>query len=258
MTEEEIRTIVDVGQETGVIEHEERDIIHNLFDFGDATAKEIMIPRIDMVFAPITATYDDIIKIFEEYKFTRLPVYQDTTDNVVGIVNVKDLLLQKDDSHFCLKNILRKTYFTFESKNTADLFLEMRKNSISMTIVVDEYGATAGLITLEDLLEEIVGEIRDEYDFDEEDEITQLNEREYLVLGSTNLDDVADKLNINLESDDYETIGGYCLGLLDHLPEKNEIVINDDDVLLKINQVDKNRIERVYIKLPHKTESEED
>ncbi|SFG15779.1 Hemolysin, contains CBS domains [Lachnospiraceae bacterium C7] len=258
MTEEEIRTIVDVGQETGVIEHEERDIIHNLFDFGDATAKEIMIPRIDMVFAPITATYDDIIKIFEEYKFTRLPVYQDTTDNVVGIVNVKDLLLQKDDSHFCLKNILRKTYFTFESKNTADLFLEMRKNSISMAIVVDEYGATAGLITLEDLLEEIVGEIRDEYDFDEEDEITQLNEREYLVLGSTNLDDVADKLNINLESDDYETIGGYCLGLLDHLPEKNEIVINDDDVLLKINQVDKNRIERVYIKLPHKTESEED
>lgn len=250
ISEEEIRTIVDVGQESGVIEHEERDIIHNLFDFGDANAKEVMVPRIDMVFISINSTYDDIIEVFKDNKFTRLPVYEDTTDNVVGTINIKDLLLCKNQTNFTINSILRKPYFTFESKNTADLFIEMRKNSISMAIVLDEYGSTAGLITLEDLLEEIVGEIRDEYDFDEEDDITQISEREFLVLGSANIDDVSNTLKIHLESDDYDTIGGYCLGLLDHLPVKNEIVINDDNVLLKINQVDKNRIERVYIKLP--------
>ena len=250
MTEEELRTIVDVGQETGVIENEERNMIHNLFDFGDAEAKEIMVTRIDMTFVQVDATYQEVLDVFRQDMFTRLPVYEDTTDNVIGIINMKDFLLEQDDETFSVRSMLRDPYFTYEHKNTADLFLEMRKSSISLAIVLDEYGVTAGLITLEDLLEEIVGEIRDEYDADEEDDITQISDREFYVLGSANLDDVSDALGYSFESDDYDTIGGYCLGLLGHLPEKNEIIITDDNVLLRIDRMDKNRIERVYIKLP--------
>jgi len=250
MTEEELRTIVDVGQETGVIEDEERAMIHNVFDFGDAEAKEVMIPRIDMTFVHIDADYNEVLKIYKQDMFTRLPVYEESTDNVVGIINMKDLLLIENTDNFSIRDIMREPYFTYEHKNTSDLFLEMKKSSISLAIVLDEYGVTAGLITLEDLIEEIVGEIRDEYDTDEIDDITRLSDREYLVLGSANLEDVSDELNLNLESDDYDTIGGYCLEKLDHLPERNEIIITDDDVLLRIEAVDKNRIEKVYIKLP--------
>ena len=257
MTEEELRTIVDVSQETGVIENEERDMIHNLFDFGDAQAKEIMVPRIDMTFVQVDATYQEVLDVFREDMFTRLPVYEDTTDNVIGIINMKDFLLEKDDENFSVRSMLREPYFTYEHKNTADLFLEMRKSSISLAIVLDEYGVTAGLITLEDLLEEIVGEIRDEYDEDEVDDITPINDREFYVLGSANLDDVSDALGHIFESDDYDTIGGYCLGQLGHLPEKNEIIITDDNVLLKIDRMDKNRIERVYIKLPESDASKD-
>lgn len=258
MTEEELRTIVDVSKESGVIESEEHEMINNLFDFGDAQAKEVMVPRIDMTFASIDNSYDELIQIFQEDKFTRLPVYEDTTDNVIGILNMKDLLLYKDKEHFSVRDIMREPYFTYEHKNTAELLIEMRKSSISLAIVLDEYGATAGLITLEDLLEEIVGEIRDEYDTDEEDPIVQLNEHEFIVLGSTNLDDLCEELDLNFRSEDYDTIGGYLIGLLDHLPEKNEIIITDDDVLLRVDQMDKNRIEKIYIKKPEikKTDSE--
>ena len=254
MTEEELRTIVDVSQENGVIEHEERDMIHNLFDFGDAEAKEIMVPRIDMTFVQADATYQEVLDIFRQDMFTRLPVYEDSTDNVIGIINMKDFLLQNDTPEFSVRNLLREPYFTYEHKNTADLFLEMRKSSISLAIVLDEYGVTAGLITLEDLLEEIVGEIRDEYDADEEDDITQISDREFYVLGSANLDDVSEALSLHFTSDDYDTIGGYCLGLLDHLPEKNEIILTDNNILLRIDRMEKNRIERIYIRLPEPLE----
>ena len=250
MTEEELRTIVDVSQESGVIEDEERDMIHNVFDFGDSEAKEVMIPRIDMTFVHADSTYEELIQVFREYKFTRLPVYEDTTDHVIGIINIKDLLLMENTNDFSIRNLLREPYFTYEHKNISDLFIEMRKSSISLAIVLDEYGVTAGLVTLEDLLEEIVGEIRDEYDTDEEDAIIRLNDHEFEVLGATNLDDVSDELGVNFTSDDYDTIGGYCLELLDHLPERNEIMFTEDGVLLKIMEVDKNRIERIYIKLP--------
>ncbi len=256
MTEEELRTIVDVGQETGVIEDEERDMIHNVFDFGDAEAKEVMVPRIDMTFVHVDATYDELLDVFREDKFTRLPVYEESTDNVIGIINMKDLLLLDNTDEFTIRSIMRAPYFTYEHKNTADLFLEMRQSSISLAIVLDEYGVTAGLITLEDLLEEIVGEIRDEYDADEQDDITQLSDNEFIVLGSANLEDVSDELGLHLESNDYDTIGGYCLERLDHLPEKNEIIITDDNILLRIESVDKNRIEKVYIKLPKPSEEE--
>lgn len=254
MTEEELRTIVDVSQENGVIEHEERDMIHNLFDFGDAEAKEIMVPRIDMTFVQADATYQEVLDIFRQDMFTRLPVYEDSTDNVIGIINMKDFLLQNDTPEFSVRNLLREPYFTYEHKNTADLFLEMRKSSISLAIVLDEYGVTAGLITLEDLLEEIVGEIRDEYDADEEDDITQISDREFYVLGSANLNDVSEALSLHFTSDDYDTIGGYCLGLLDHLPEKNEIILTDNNILLRIDRMEKNRIERIYIRLPEPLE----
>ncbi len=254
MTEEELRTIVDVSQENGVIEHEERDMIHNLFDFGDAEAKEIMVPRIDMTFVQADATYQEVLDIFRQDIFTRLPVYEDSTDNVIGIINMKDFLLQNDTPEFSVRNLLREPYFTYEHKNTADLFLEMRKSSISLAIVLDEYGVTAGLITLEDLLEEIVGEIRDEYDADEEDDITRISDREFYVLGSANLNDVSEALSLHFTSDDYDTIGGYCLGLLDHLPEKNEIILTDNNILIRIDRMEKNRIERIYIRLPEPLE----
>ena len=254
MTEEELRTIVDVSQENGVIEHEERDMIHNLFDFGDAEAKEIMVPRIDMTFVQADATYQEVLDIFRQDMFTRLPVYEDSTDNVIGIINMKDFLLQNDTPEFSVRNLLREPYFTYEHKNTADLFLEMRKSSISLAIVLDEYGVTAGLITLEDLLEEIVGDIRDEYDADEEDDITRISDREFYVLGSANLNDVSEALSLHFTSDDYDTIGGYCLGLLDHLPEKNEIILTDNNILLRIDRMEKNRIERIYIRLPEPLE----
>lgn len=257
MTEEELRTIVDVSKESGVIESEEHTMINNLFDFGDAQAKEVMVPRIDMTFAHIDSSYDELIQIFQEDKFTRLPVYEDTTDNVIGILNMKDLLLYKDKEHFSVRSVMREPYFTYEHKNTAELFMEMRKSSISLAVVLDEYGATAGLITLEDLLEEIVGEIRDEYDTDEEDPIIQLNEREYIVLGSTNLEDLCEEIGLSFTSEDYDTIGGYLIGLLDHLPERNEIIITDDDVLLRVEQMDKNRIEKIYIKKPEASARDE-
>ena len=252
MTEKELRTIVDVGHENGIIESEEHEIINNVFDFNDAQAKEIMVPRIDMTMVEVNCSYDDLLAIFRECQYTRLPVYEENTDNIIGILNMKDLLIQDSSEGFSLRNYLREPYFTYEHKNTADLFIEMRKSSISMAIVLDEYGASAGLVTLEDLLEEIVGEIRDEYDTDEVDDITPLGDQEFMVLGSANINDVNDALDVKFSSDDYDTLGGFCLGKLNHLPEKNEVILTEDNILLRIEKVDKNRIEKIYIKLPEK------
>ena len=261
VTEEEIRTIVDVGQESGVIETEEREMIHNLFDFGDAEAKEIMVPRIDMTFVPADATYEEVLEIFRKDMFTRLPVYAESPDEVIGIINMKDFLLIEDPETFSIDKILREPFFTYEHKNTADLFIEMRKNSLSLAIVVDEYGSTAGLITLEDLLEEIVGEIRDEYDQDEEDAITQISESTYAILGSANIDDINTSLSLSLTSEDYDTIGGYCLGLLNHMPETGEqVTIRCKDHLLtfSIEQLEKNRIERILLTVSEDTSEDAD
>ena len=258
MSEEEIRTIVDESQEGGAIEDEEREMIHNVFDFGDSLAKEVMVPRIDMTFVEADATFEELIELYRENKYTRYPVYEESTDYVIGIINMKDVILLQNEEDFSIRNIIRDPYFTYEHKNTADLFVEMRKSSIPLAIVLDEYGVTAGLVTLEDLLEEIVGEIRDEYDSDEEDAIEQLSEYEYMILGSTNLDDVNDALDLDFESDDYDTIGGYCLQLLDHLPEENETIFTEDDVVIKIKEVEKNRIEKIYIRVPEKETDKEE
>ncbi len=257
MTENELRTIMDVSHETGVIESEEHEMINNVFDFTDAEAKEIMIPRIDMTFVPVDATYQDLLEIYRDTRYTRLPVYEESNDNVIGILNVKDLLLCEDQDAFSIRDIMRKPFFTYEHKNTAELFSQMQESSINIAIVLNGYGTTAGLITMEDLLEEIVGEIHDEYDYNEEDGIFAINEREYLVLGSMNLEDVCESLDIRLESEDYDSIGGYMIGLLDHVPDEGESVTAPDGTILRVDKMDKNRIEKIYVLKPEKREAEE-
>ncbi len=215
-----------------------------------------MVPRIDMTFADINSTYQELLDIFREDKFTRLPVFEDSTDNVVGIINMKDLLLYEDKDHFSIRNIMRKPYYTYEHKNTAELLLEMRKSSINIAIVLDEYGATAGLITLEDLLEEIVGEIRDEYDMDEEDPVQKISELEYMIQGSLNLNDLHDILNLDLVSDNYDSVGGYVIGLLDHLPTPGESVTTPEGLFFRVEDMDKNRISKIFVRLPEPSREE--
>ncbi|QNM06815.1 HlyC/CorC family transporter [Qiania dongpingensis] len=257
ITENELRTIVDVSHEEGVIESEERWMINNVVDFGDAQAKDIMVPRIDMVFASEDATYQELLEIFRENMFTRVPIYRDTTDNVIGIINMKDLLFYKEDTPFNVQDYLREAYFTYEFKKTSELFIEMRQNSVSLAIVLDEYGATAGLVTLEDLLEEIVGEIRDEYDEDELESLQKINDLEYRVEGSMKLDDINEALGLDLSSEDYDSVGGLIIGGLDHVPVAGES-ITEDGIRFVVETMDKNRIEWVKMYLPEKTEDEED
>ena len=170
MTESELKTYVDVSHEDGVIESEERKLIYNVFDFSDAHAKDIMIPRINMVTVSLDATYDDVLAVFRDSMYTRLPVYEDDKDNIIGLINIKDFILTEDQSAFHVGNILRDAYYTYEYKKIADLMYEMREKTTNVSFVLNEYGATVGMITLEDLLEEIVGEIRDEYDENKSDQ----------------------------------------------------------------------------------------
>lgn len=257
MTENELRTIVDVSHEEGVIESEEKEMIYNVFDLGDAKAKDVMVPRVHVTFADVESTYDELIDIFREDKFTRLPVFEETTDNVIGTINMKDLLLydsNKEDFH--VRDILREAYFTYEYKNTSELLIEMRQASFNIAIVLDEYGETAGLITLEDLLEEIVGEIHDEYDENEEDFITELGEREYSVEGSTNLEELNDRLDLELSSDDYDSVGGLIIEHLDRMPEVGDEILTKEGIRMIVDKLDKNRIERVHVYLPEPSEEE--
>ncbi len=258
MTETELRTIVEVGHEEGILESEEHRIINNVFDFGDARAKDVMVPRIDMTFVSTESTYEELLNIFEEYRYTRLPVYEDTTDNVIGIINIKDILLYKQDTEFHVKDYLREAYYTYESKRLSELMLEMRKTSVNIAIVLDEYGVTAGLITLEDLLEEIVGEIRDEYDEDEDEIFKSLADNEYQVDGQIKLGDLNDLLDSNFSSDDYDSLGGYIMEKLDRLPEEGD-TITVDGFRLDVESLDKNRIAKVHIyRLPEEAEKEAD
>ena len=250
MTESELRTIVDVSHEDGVIESEEKEMIYNVFDMGDAKAKDVMVPRVHMTFADVNSTYEELINIFREDKFTRLPVYEETTDNVIGTINMKDLLLFDNKKEFHIRDILREAYFTYEYKSISELLVEMREAFFNIAIVLDEYGETAGLITLEDLLEEIVGEIRDEYDENEEDDFKEINRFEYVVEGSTNLDDLNDELHTKLESEDYDSLGGFIIERLDRLPELNDEVTTIDGIRLVVESLDKNRVEKVHIYLP--------
>lgn len=254
ITEDELRTIVEVSHEEGVIESEEKKMINNVFDFGDSVAKDVMVPRIDMVMVDVDTTFEELMEIFRREKFTRFPVYEETTDNVIGIINVKDILLAERQA-FTIRDFLRQPLYTYEYKKTSELMAEMRKTLHNIIIVLDEYGATAGMVTLEDMLEEIVGEIRDEYDEDEEDEVRMIAADEYLVSGSTKLDDLNSWLDLKLESEDYDSIGGLVIGLLDHLPEEGEEVCHEG-LRLVVECVEKNRIEKIHLYILSQEEKE--
>lgn len=246
ITEDELRTIVEVSHEEGVIESDEKKMINNVFDLGDAVAKDVMVPRISMSFVSADATYEELIELFREEKYTRFPVYEETTDNVIGVINIKDVFLRSSGEEFSVRNFLRQPLYTYEYKKVSELMIEMQKAMPNIVIVLDEYGATAGLITLEDILEEIVGEIRDEYDEDEEQALVEISPKEYVVEGSMKLADLNDRLNLKLESEDYDSVGGVIIGMLDHLPEEGEDVVIDN-VRLVVDKVDKNRIDKVHL-----------
>ncbi len=251
ITEGELRAIVNVSHEEGVIEGEEKEMITNVVDFGDSLAKDVMVPRVDMVFAPVSATVDELLNIYMNEQYTRIPVYEETRDNIIGILNVKDFFFYyatHKAEEFNIREILREPFFTYEFQKTTDLLNDMRKNFISLAVVLDEYGVTAGLITLEDLIEEIVGEIRDEYDDDERETVKEVGENRYEVDGSMKLDDLNDVLGLNIHSDDYDSVGGYMIELLEHLPEEGETATKDN-VTYTVMNIDKNRIEKVLVEV---------
>lgn len=248
VTEDELRAMVEVSHEGGVIEKEEKKMIVNVVDFGDTVAGDIMLPRVDMVMVSVESSYEEILKIFREEKYTRIPVYEESPDNVIGILNVKDFLLIEDKEKFSVKEHLREPLYTYEYKKTSSLMVDMRKTGANIVIVLDEYGTTVGLITLEDMLEEIVGEIRDEFDAEEDEGITKISETEYLIDGSTNLDDVNDRIGLELSSDEYESIGGIIMEKLGRLPVEGE-VITFDNIILTVKKMDHARIEKVGLKL---------
>lgn len=255
ITEDELRTIMDVSQEEGIIESEELDIINNVFDFGGTCAKDIMVPKVDITMVPIDITYDELLNIVKEDKFTRMPVYKENTDNVVGIINIKDLLINKVDSNnFDIKELMREPHFTYAPKELNDLLIEMRGNDAGMCIVLDEYGQAEGLITLEDIIEEIIGEIRDEFDEAEEHVVRQIGDNQYIVEGSINLDDFNEQLDTDIDSETYESLGGLIIEQLERLPKKGDTVTIDNCKLTVIKMDDK-RIDSVKVTI---FESEKD
>ncbi len=250
VTEEDIRTLVEAGREEGVLEKQEHEIITNVFDFGDAEVCDVMVPRADMITVCINDSYDDIFNVYRTEKLSRLPVYEDDRSNIVGVINIKDFVFYDRQNGFHIRDILYQPYFTYENKKISELLLEMREKSFSLTIVLDEYGSAVGMITLEDLLEELVGQIRDEYDEDEKDLIQKLTDREYLIEGSVKLDDVNDMIGLTLESEDYDSIGGYIIGQLEKLPQTGDTVLTPEGVRLTVEKMHRNRIEKVRLLLP--------
>lgn len=251
MTEGELRTIVDVSVEDGVIEKEEKSMINNVVDFGDSKAKDVMIPRADMALISIDATFDEVFETFNEEHYSRLPVYDDNKDSVIGILYMKDLFLyqnkiDKKNRTFSVRDIMREPFFVYEYQKTSSIMAEMRERFVSLAIVLDEYATAVGLITIEDLIEEIVGEIRDEFDMDELETVTKLEENRYEIDGAMKLSDLEDSIGIRLESENYDSLGGYVIELLDHLPTEGETV-KKDGITLKVVSMDKNRIDRVAI-----------
>ncbi|WP_035791902.1 HlyC/CorC family transporter [Butyrivibrio sp. AE3006] len=253
MTENELKTYVDVSHEDGVIESGEKEIIYNIFEFSDAVAKDVMIPRIDMSCVSADAEYHEVMRVFKQEMYTRIPVYEDNQDNIIGLINIKDIVLVSDKDNFKISDYLREAYYTYEYKKTADLLVEMRKNAQNVAFVLSEYGATVGMITLEDLLEEIVGEIRDEYDTDEEEQIRELGDGRFLVEGNMKLDDINDALGTQFESDDYDSIGGLMIENLDRLPRGGETTKLDNGVELTASAIKRNRITAVLVYIPEGT-----
>ena len=223
ITQEELKTMVGVSEEEGVLEEEEKEMIFNVFEFGDLQVKDVMIQRVDIVAVNVDVTYDEILDVIKQEQFSRIPVYNETIDDIVGVLNIKDLLFisEEEKKNFDIKKFMRDPFYTFEFKKVMELFSEMKKSRNHISIVLDEYGGTVGIATIEDLVEEVVGEIEDEYD-QEEKEIQCINEKEYMLEGSTRLHDVKDIIGVDLESDEFDSIGGLILGEIGRFPEEKE------------------------------------
>ena len=261
ITEAELRTIVNVSHEEGVIEPEEKFMISNVVDFGDALSKDIMIPRADVVSADVNSTYKELVDIFKSETYTRIPIYEDSKENIIGILNIKDLFFYRellDIRYFDLRSILRKPLFVYEYQKTSQIFAEMKTSADSMAIVLDEYGQASGIITMEDLVEEIVGDIRDEYDENENDLIRDLGNHTYDIDASIKLDDLNDKLHTNFQSKDYDSLAGFIIELLDKIPTAGEEA-HCEGAHFKVTEMHRNRIERVTLTLlPAEPSNEKD
>lgn len=248
ITEEELMSYVNASHEGGVLEVEEKKMIYNVVEFGDIEVSQIMTPRTDIVSAPIDADYETLYELFKSEQFSRIPIYEENKDQIVGILNIKKWMFYEDKTdNYLISEHMRQPFFTYESKKTADLFNEMRQSKHQMAIVLDEYGGTAGLVTLEDLIEEIVGEITDEFD-DEPNDISVVEPNVYLIEGSTNLGDVNDQLNLQLISEDYDSIGGFVIGILGRLPESGETLVYQN-LEIVVLEVEKNRIGKIQIQI---------
>ena len=258
MTENELKTYVEVSHEDGAIESEEREMILNVFDLGDSLAKDIMIPRIDMTAVDVEASYKELCNLFKNTLYSRIPVYEEETEQIIGSVTLKDFFLVNKKSDFHIRDIMRDIYYTYETKKTDDLFSEMRESANNIAVVLDEYGVCVGLITLEDLLEEIVGEIRDEYDGEEKELLKEIGEGTYDIAGAMKLDDINDALMTEYDSEDYDSIGGIMIQQLDRVPRLGESVTLADGTVITASVISKNRVMRVTLQLPPKeTEAEE-
>ena len=243
VTEEEIKMMIDEGEEKGTIEQDEKEMIHNVFQFNDITVSEVMTPRKDVYAIDIDSRIEEIIRELNEYKYSRIPVYEETIDNIKGVMFVKDLLKYYiNNEPISIRNLVREVYFIPESKPINDLLKELQKNKMQMAIVIDEYGGTAGIVTMEDLIEEIVGNIFDEYD-DVEEEYKKIDENTYLINGSVSISDLKKILNTEIPDGDYETLSGYLLELTGKFPEEVESqVIETETIIYKIEEYEDKRI----------------
>lgn len=254
LTQDELKTIVNVSSEEGVIEDDEKELICNIFEFGELKVKDIMVQRMDIVAVPITATYTEIVNIFKESKFSRLPVYEENLDNIVGLVFAKDLLfLDCNNDEFEITKIMRETYNTYEFLKVSDFFKEIQSKQNHIAIVYDEYGSVAGLVTLEDVIESVMGDIHDEYDDDEDSSIVKVSENEYMVMGYTKIEEFNEYFGCTIESEDCDSIGGFLTSLLGRLPEKNE-KLNVDTVEIVVADMEDTHVEKLKVVLSESKE----
>src|SRR5262252_337396 len=250
LTEQELMTLLHVSEEQGVIEEEEREMIHGIIEIGDKLVREVMIPRTDIIALPRDASLDEIVRVSQQSGHTRLPVFDGDLDHIVGLVNIKDLLkpLRNDAADFRLDSVIRPIRYTPQSKKVDELLHQMQSEKVHLMVVLDEYGGTAGLVTLEDLLEEIVGEIRDEYDIAEEEPVVMLGDSEVLVDARFSMEELNDLLKLGLEeSEDYDSVGGYVYSTLGDVPEEGA-TFNSGPLHWTVEQVQQRRIEKVRLR----------
>lgn len=248
LTEEELKMLVEAGEEEGVIEQEEKVMIHSIFDFTDTVARQVMVPRTDMHAAPVTSSLDDLLEVITTTGHSRIPIYDEIIDNIIGVVHAKDLLpvLRQDKQLFDIRTVMREAYFIPETKDVDELLAEFKRGNIQMAIVRDEYGGTAGLVTVEDLLEEIVGEIRDEYDI-EEPLIDVIDQDHAMVSARMNIDDLNEQMSFDIpESEEYETIGGFVFDLFGRQPNEGETV-SWSNLDFVVESVEGGRLRRIAV-----------